>query len=343
MAELNWATDNIMIEYIVNKPCEYSFFQAVSLLEKHYQNFPGIEFNAIGENQYVKNEYIQFSVSPKLSFPKSDIEFIAQIERNEQVYTQIEVNFLGLHGSSSPLPASYTEKLAGRDSDDNPVKDFFDFFHHRYISMLYRVWKKYRYHIQYQSDATDPFSGRLLHLVGLSSVIQENNDVDLDRAKLLSYVNQLSTRTRSPKLVSGIVSHYFSLPNVYIEEWIYRRVTIADSQRNKLNQKNCQLGNDLHLGKSMADLTGKFNLCIDDIDFDTYTNFLPGGRLHKTLIGLMKFILSDPMAWDLKLTVKNDTIPKNKLGDGIGNELGQTCWLGNIDKEDTVIKIVGSN
>ncbi|OCH27525.1 type VI secretion protein [Aliivibrio fischeri] len=332
-----------MIQYIVNKPCDYSFFQAVSLLEKHYQNLSGIEYKAIGENQYVKNEYIQFSVSPKLSFPKSDIEFITEFERNDATYTQIEVNFMGLHGVSSPLPASYTEKLAGRDPDDNPVKEFFDFFHHRYISMLYRVWKKYRYHIQYKSDAKDPFSGRLLHLVGLSSVIQESNEVDLDRAKLLSYVNQLSTRTRSPKLVSGIVSHYFSLSNVYIEEWVYRRITIAVSQRNCLNRKNCQLGGDFHLGQSMADLTGKFNLCIDDIDFDTYVKFLPGGALHETLIGLMKFILCDPMAWDLKLTVRNKSLPINQLGDGLGNELGQTFWLGTTKGEETKIKIVGSN
>lgn len=332
-----------MMKSIIDQPYEYSFFQAIYLLEKHYQNLPGVEFNAIGENRYVKNEYIQFSVSPKLNFPKSDIEYITQTEHNEQVYTQVEVNFLGLHGSSSPLPTSYTEKLAGRDSDDNPVKDFFDFFHHRYISLFYRVWKKYRYHIQYQSGATDPFSGRLLHLVGLSNVIQENNDVDLDRAKLLPYVNQLSTRTRSPKLISGIVSHYFSLSNVYIEEWVYRRVEITNAQRNKLNQKNCQLGEDFHLGQSMADLTGKFNLCISDIDFDTYTDFLPDGQLYKTLVGLMKFILCDPIAWDLKLIVKNNSIPKNALGDGAGNELGQTCWLGNINKEDTVIKIVGSN
>lgn len=332
-----------MIQYIISKSCDYSFFQAVSLLEKHYQNIQGLEYNAIGENQYAKHEYIQFSVSPKLSFPKSDIEYISELERNGVVYTQIEVNFMGLHGVSSPLPVSYTEKLAGRDPDDNPVKDFFNFFHHRYISMLYQVWKKYRYHIQYKSDAKDPFSGRLLHLVGLSSVIQESNEIDLDRAKLLSYVSQLSTRTRSPKLISGIVSHYFSLPNVYIEEWVYRRINIASSQRNSLNRKNCQLGGDFHLGKTMGDLTGKFNLCIDGIDFDTYIDFLPGKTLNETLIGLMKFILCDPIAWDLKLTVKNQTLPINKLGSGQGNELGQTFWLGKAKGDETEIKIVGSN
>ena len=151
-----------------------------------------------------------------------------------------------------------------KNDDDNPVRDFFDFFHNRYTSLIYRVWKKYRYHVQYQSDATDDFSGRMLHLAGLSNVIQESDTIGLDRAKILSYVNQLSTRTRSPKLISGIVAHYFSLPSVRIEEWVFRRVKIAECQRNQLNRTNCILGSNLHLGKSIPDLNGKFNLCIDN-------------------------------------------------------------------------------
>ncbi|MCV5927365.1 type VI secretion system baseplate subunit TssG, partial [Escherichia coli] len=82
------------------------------------------------------------------------MEFIVHMERSGQQYSRVETNFLGLHGSSSPLTASYTEKLTWREPDDNPVKDFFDFFHNRYTSLLYRVWKKYRYHVQYQSGAT---------------------------------------------------------------------------------------------------------------------------------------------------------------------------------------------
>lgn len=331
-----------MISVLSDSSNEFSFYQAVLLLEKHYQLQPNSNFGAVGENKYFHQERIEFSVSPSLSFPKSDMDFIVHMERNGQQYTRVETNFLGLHGASSPLPASYTEKLAGRDPDDNPVKDFFDFFHNRYTSLLYRVWKKYRYHVQYQSGARDAFSGRVLHLAGLSGVIQECEVSELDRAKLLSYVNQLSTRTRSPKLISGIVAHYFSLSNVRVEEWVYRRVEIAESQRNKLNRSNCALGDTFLLGKSIADLNGKFNLCIDDIDFATFEKFTNGGELHKTLVALMRFILRDPMSWDLKMTVNLDTIPENKLGSEHGNSLGQTFWLGKPNPDDAEIKVIGS-
>ncbi|PKF48664.1 type VI secretion system baseplate subunit TssG, partial [Enterovibrio nigricans] len=188
----------------------------------------------------------------------------------------------------------------------------------------------------------DAFSSRMLHLLGLSSVMQEAEASDLDRAKLLSYVNQLSTRTRSPKLISGIVAHYFNLPHVHVEEWVYRRVEIHGSQRNKLNRDNCCLGGDFHLGKTAPDLVGKFNLCFDDVDFDTYQAFLPGGKKYPTLIGLMRFILRDPVAWDLKMRLKLDDMPKNQLGQGKGNQLGQTIWLGGPKEKDANIRLVGS-
>ena len=278
MEKLNGAADRFMIEQLVDKSHEFSFFQAVSLLEKQYQFCDKSEYISLDQNKYSHQETITFKVSPKLSFPKSDMESIRRFQRNGNTYTEIEVNFLGLHGSSSPLPASYTEKLAGRDPDDNPVKDLFDFFHNRYLSMVYRVWKKYRYHIQYQSGAKDDFSGRVLHLAGLSQSIQQTQVNNLDRAKLLSYTNQLSTRTRSPKLISGIVSHYFGISNVKVEEWVFRRVVIAPNQRNQLNRTNCRLGQNLHLGQSIADLTGKFNLVISDLDFEQLQTVLKRWR-----------------------------------------------------------------
>ncbi|TOO00094.1 type VI secretion system baseplate subunit TssG, partial [Vibrio parahaemolyticus] len=59
-------------------------------------------------------------------------------------------------------------------------------------------------------------------------------------------------------------------------------------------------------------------------------------------VGLMRFILRDPMSWDLKLTVNLDSIPNNQLGNGEGNNLGQTFWLGNPTDEDVKIRVIGS-
>lgn len=330
-----------MIDKLYTENHDVSFFQAVYLLEKKYYAERGESFNGVGSGMYPKDEPIEFAISPELGFPRSDIKSITKTEREGAEYTRVEVNFSGLHGTNSPLPSSYTEKLAGRDDEDNPVRHFFDFFHNRYLSFFYRIWKKYRYHTLYESGATDHLSSHLFNFVGLSSDIQASESSHLDRAKLLSYVGQLSTRTRSPKLVSGIVAHCFGLENVSIEEWVLRRVVIEPTQRNMLGRVNCTLGEDYHAGGSILDVTGKFNLCFKQLDFEQYVDFLPGRVGYNVLKELMRFILRDPMAWDLKLEVNSESLPTNILGGSKGNTLGQTLWLGNHQGHNEEIIIIG--
>lgn len=330
-----------MISDIYKDNHDFSFFQAVYLLEKKYRQQPENSFERIGAGMYPRDEQIEFAISPELGFPRSDIRSVTQSVRDNTEYTRIEVNFSGLHGTNSPLPNSYSEKLAGREDSENPVRHFFDFFHNRHLSFLYQIWKKYRYHILYESGAKDPLSSQLFNFVGLSSDIQDSESNHLDRAKLLSYVGQLSTRTRSPKLVSGIVAHCFGLDDVSIEEWVLRRVTIAPVQRNNLGRANCTLGEDYHVGSTILDVTGKFNLCFKQLDFKQYVDFLPGAPGYNVLKELMRFILRDPMAWDLKLEVTAESLPTNNLGRGEGNILGQTLWLGNHKGHNEEIIIIG--
>ncbi|MCL9783490.1 type VI secretion system baseplate subunit TssG [Vibrio sp. S4M6] len=315
------------------------FFQLVLMLEKYYQTVKPDRFSEVGDPRYLQSDSIRFSVSSSLAFPTHDIDTITHDETARS--SVIEVNFMGLHGASSPLPSCYTEKLAGRDKDDNPVKDFLDFFHNRYLALIYKAWKKYKYHVQFRPSANDAFSQKILHFVGLTKTAQQLDCLDLDKAKLLSYIAQLSTRTRSPKLIAGVVAHYFSLKKVRVEEWILRKIEMADDQKNMLSRKNCYLGTNYHLGQTISDVSGKFNLHIEEVEFATYIQFTPNSHQYQTLLGLMAFILRDPLAWDLVITVNLASVPKNSLGHTMGNTLGKSCWLGTPSAENTKVVIPG--
>ena len=89
-----------MITTLTDKSYEFSFYQAVLLLEKHYQLEPNSNFVAVGENKYFHQERIEFSVSPSLAFPKSDMEFITHMERNGQQYSP-HISSYGMERSSS--------------------------------------------------------------------------------------------------------------------------------------------------------------------------------------------------------------------------------------------------
>ncbi len=330
-----------MIEDIIKQDYDFSFFQAVYLIEKQYKQEKNSHFTCVGGAKYPWDERLHFLISPELGFPRSDIRQIREVERHNQKHCLVEVNFSGLHGSGSPLPSSYTEKLAGREGEDNPVREFLDFFHNRYLSFFYRIWKKYRYHVIYESGAEDPLSSTLFNFVGLSSEGKVRDSLHLDWAKLLSYIGQLSTRTRSPDLVSGIVAHCFGMHKVDIEQWVLRKVQIDATQLNKLGQQNCTLGEDWHVGDYIYDISGKFNLFFRDLDFKVYERFLPGAEGYSMLRELMRFILRDPMAWDLKLELKAGQLPNNSLGRENGNILGRTLWLGSQRDAKEVVTVIG--
>ena len=57
----------------------------------------------------------------------------------------------------------------------------------------------------------------------------------------------------------------------------------------------------------------------------------------------MRYVLRDPLAWDLVLSVNVDSVPSNHLGKGLGNTLGESFWLGTPTAKDTVITLVGAS
>ena len=71
----------------------------------------------------------------------------------------MRVNFMGLHRPSGVLPLPYSdlvnERLRARDS---ALRDFFDIFNHRIISLFYLAWEKYRFSIPYERGERDLFS-----------------------------------------------------------------------------------------------------------------------------------------------------------------------------------------
>ncbi|MDA9557261.1 type VI secretion system baseplate subunit TssG [Vibrio sp.] len=329
-----------------DKSHEFSFFQVISLLEKRYQALDHNNFTGVGKADHFENERIRFSVSAELGYPRHDIDFIqhghhsSTLTGEDKVYTRVQVNFLGLHGSSSPLPSNYTEKLAGRDEDENPVKQFLDFFHHNTVTMAYQIWKKYRYHVQFHQHADDPFSQRLFYLFGAPASVQKRLEkTRVGKPQLLRYISQFTNRTRSPKMLEGVISHYFSIPDVKIEEWVYRQVDIHESQQNRLGQTNCTLNEDAHLGESMPSLGGKFNIWFNNLDMEQYQYFLPDQEGYKQLKTLMQLMLKDPLAWDIKLQLKPEHVPAPQLGQ-TGSLLGATTWIGDINQNDSLKPIM---
>lgn len=298
----------------------FNFFQLVELISR----LEGVDQEGALDHQ-PEQERIRFKATASLGFPTSDVLGVAKDEEGRH---QLEVAFLGLHGSQSPMPGYYLDELAWEYAQGEPKLGLFlDFFHHRLLTLLHRAWRKYRYHVRFQDEGEDGFSRLMFALVGLGNdVVRES--LPVNRAKMLSYAGLLASPSRSPEVVAGLVAHCFDLDEVEVLAWQSRRVPVDREQQNRLGLANATLGGDMVIGERVNDCAGKFLLRINDLSFTRFLEFLPDGEFFQPLVRFVSFILRDQLAWDLRLGMGEGQARGLRLGDEQSSRLGWCSFLG---------------
>ncbi|BBI64283.1 hypothetical protein HSBAA_55890 [Vreelandella sulfidaeris] len=204
--------------------------------------------------------------------------------------------------------------------------DFLDFFNHRLLTLVHRSWRKYRHYVRYQDDAKDGFSAAIFALVGLADS-DLRGETSINWSKMLAYAGLLAGRSRSPDVVSGIVGHCFDLARVEIEEWVQRWVEIPLDQRSCMGVSGMTLGGDMVAGERVADVNGKFALCLRGLSLARFRDFLPDGEEHSPLKTLVSFVLREPLAYDLELELLESEVKPMRLGDAGSCQLGWTTFV----------------
>lgn len=278
-----------------------------------------------------------------LGFPASDVVEAARIEddRTEMRY-RLQTSFFGLHGTDSPLPGYYLDRLAYEQAQERGIRPaFLDFFNHRLLTLLHHSWRKYRYYIRFQAEGNDRFSRYVFSLIGL-------NDNDLRGAtqlpwgRLLSFAGLIASRSRSPSVVTGIVEHCFDLHGVYIREFEARSVSLPRRQRMALGKANGTLGSDFVLGDRSKTRASKFTLVIPGLTQVRFRQFLPSGEQFGRLRQLMDFLLRDMTAYDLELGLREEDVPPFNLQRDSGTHLGWTSFIERQEqRHHAVVRIRG--
>ncbi|MDU9039746.1 type VI secretion system baseplate subunit TssG [Pseudomonas corrugata] len=309
---------------------EYSLFQAVLLVIGRLR-----EAHPLMSDEHLY-ERLEFQANPSLGFAASDIDRVEFFEEHGQLRARLRLNLLGLVGAGSPLPAFYGEQALGDDGDGNPTRHFLDLFHHRLQRLMLPIWRKYRYSASFQSGARDPFSEQLFALVGLGGdAIRQATQLNWRR--LLPYLGLLSLRAHSAALFEAVLRYYFKHAELNLEQCIERRVHIIDEQRNRLGLTNSLLHEDLVLGEQVRDRSGKFRIHIRNLDWQRFHEFLPIGVGYQPLCALVRFILRDPLEYDIRLVLHQQEIRALRIGEHNTCHLGWTSWLGHERADGAVI------
>jgi type VI secretion system protein ImpH len=319
-----WTAGHPLVRIVRKRASDFDVMQLLHLIER-------IEPGAapIGHQGPVEHEPLRLRPRLSLGFPPGDIAEVDWYDNPLTLHGQlrITVTYLGLYGSDSPLPTHFTEQLLAEQDDDVRVRDFVDIFHHRIHSLLYRVWKKYRYYVTFRSDGTDPISQVIRGLLGLGTA-HLDTQLSVNPVRLFRYAGILAQRPRSAAGLRGQLQDYFEEVPCDIEQCVGRWLTIQPNDRNVMGLGKCTLGEDFLLGERIFDRSGKFRVKLGPVGFDDYTRFLPGGQAAAELAEVTRFYCEDPFDFDIELTLRGDEVPETPLGEHeFLGRLSWTSWL----------------
>lgn len=311
----------------LNQARSYAFYQLVEFLHRLHDDDLEDHLDKLPED-----ERLFYTSTGSLGFPASDITQASQHIRDSG-YTQyeMEVSFLGMQGSASPLPGYFLDSIAYEYGHNEGVRHhFLNFFNHRLITLLHRGWRKYRYFVRFQPDAQDGFSAFCYSLIGLNEP-SLRTEPSLPWSRLLTYTGLIASRNRSPEMVSKVIGHCFDLKQVEIDEWVHRYVDIAESQQSSLGMSNFSLGEDLITGERVSTRMGKFSITLSQLTLARFKDFLPNGKDYPGLLKLLEYLLNDQLAYDLALGLKPEEVPPFQLQTKSDSPsyLGWSTFVGN--------------
>ncbi len=318
-----WTEQNPLARLALRRGSAFELMQLLHLIELLARDAA-----PIGAQGPAAREPVRLRPSLSLGFPPGDIGACEWVETpDHRGRLRITATFLGLYGSDAPLPAHFTEELLDEQQADERVREFVDLFHHRIYSLLYRVWRKYRYYVTFRGDGQDPISQVVRGLLGIATDHLDEH-LRVSPLKLFRYVGLLSQRPRSAAGLRGQLADLFAGVAFDIQQCVERWVWIQPSDRNTLGLGKCTLGRDLLIGERMVDRGGKFRICIGPVGFEDYVRFLPDGPAARELAEVVRFTCDDPLLFDVQVTLRGEEVPDTPLGgEAPLGRLACTSWI----------------
>lgn len=319
----NRATDAALIDRLAGEAHRYSFFQLVQLLLR-------LSGGAVpGGAGPVSQERVRFRPSTLMGFPSSDVEELTLLPGGEEETPDrflLTVTFFGLYGPSSPMPNHFSEEILWGGAEGKQVRDFLDLFHHRLTSFLFRTWEKYRYHVQYTGDGSDPFSRRLLSLAGLGTdgMLEA---LGVAAPEMIRAAGLMRSRGRTAAGLERVLRDHFEGTGLAVESFVAHDAPIPADQLARLGRPTCRLGTTACLGERVVDLGGSFRVAIGPLSAAEYRRFLPDGEALPRLVRLTRFYVTDPLRFDVRLGLRAAEVPALRLSPDAGLPLGWMSWL----------------
>lgn len=289
----------------------FSFFQAYRLLRQL----------SLREGKGDRN--LKVRPNPSLAFPETDVDSIRQ--RTDGAY-QLTVNFLGLHGVSSPLPTFYGEDILDDIQHERfGSRDFLDIISQTIYPLFFRAGLKSRPHVRIVEFDDRRLLQILYSFVGISDPERFQGQPGFE--SLLRFAPIYSQFPRSALGLKTIVSGSYPDAEVTVVEQVVRVLNLEVDQRMCLGQQATTLGEDTHIGQEFACRSSNLQIEMHGVDAQLFQKLLPGGYEFRRLQFLVRHYLVDPLHVEVDLHLKEGEVRRLMLGQQDWASLGRDAWL----------------
>lgn len=314
-----------------------SFFPLVAFLERLTAGA-----QPLGGDGPASEEGIRFRHDPAMTFSAGDVSRVRLREERirpgdpgspTRKLFEVMTTFLGLTGAVTPLPLYVAEEVAREVEDEGTVRrDFLDVFHHRLLSLVFRIRSRYDLGSGFKVGAEDRWSRRVL---ALSGVPQVRPGSLVPAWRLLRLSPLLAGRARTAlgleAFLSDVLGDELGGGKVEIRQFAGVWADLEVGQRCQLGRANHRLGKDAVLGAKVYFRAGSFNIRLGPLDEATYRRFLVDGDLHPVVQEAVQTYLADPLEYTLDLVLAKEAGTGFKLSRKGGGRLGRDTWLGGRD------------
>ena len=296
-------------------PAQFDFYQAVYALERQFCS-ERKRWHGVGRDGFPAKEIVRFKSVQHLGFPGQPITkvnfepYIADEDGNQEINAAaIHVSFMGLTGPSGVLPQHYSEMVLQRVKQrDNTMRDFFDLFNHRLISLYYRAWEKYRFACQYEltTDNQDSFSQVLSKLCGAGTSLS------------MYYAGAFSQKHRSAVQLRSILTDLLQVPvEVTSLQGRWLQVQLAEQSKigghKALANGNNLLGYTALLGQRVWDVSSAIRVTLH-VKRSKAAELLPGSYQHRLLQTFLADYLPSSIQIEIALLGQYHDFPIAQLG-----------------------------
>jgi type VI secretion system protein ImpH len=318
MPGFGWRSDRSVDDWLFGEPYEFDFLQAVRLLEMRAHAQDPTRLDDAGP----AGDAVRFRTSFDLSFAPSEVQ---QLEKSGNgALPEMTVAIFGTGGVDGPLPMSFSEDILERlGKGDTAAAAFLDIFHHRLLTLLYRIHKVHRTALVTVTPDRTPFARYVLSLIGLG--LQPLSSQLASPESLLRYGGLLATRPRSAVGLAALVSDYFHVRadvQQFVGEWF--RLEPEHCTHIGITGRNQALGRTAVVGTRAWIQDAGVQQRLGPLDAAQFGSFLPGGDAHAALAELVSFYAGDDLRVGIQLVVRPEDVSQARLGQA---RIGWSGWL----------------